>query len=179
MAAGGEDRTELIVIPENEEPDQLVTVELHLNEETTSIIQIESNETVSTSSACNQSEGSTSQITVSASTSGNNPIAGPNTSREVTTPTNESEGAKMRLNYDNFEFSPFKRYLKISDSVIVTRKVNNPKAKTPSAISGEDYYKSVLRTTLRKEKRKKNREEKKTPKVLHIPEKRKRRKRDE
>ena len=53
MAAGGEDRTKLIVIPENEEPDQLVTVELHLNEETTSIIPIESNETVSTSSACN------------------------------------------------------------------------------------------------------------------------------
>ena len=52
MATGGEDRTELIVIPENEEPDQLVTVELHLNEET-SIIPIESNETVSTSSACN------------------------------------------------------------------------------------------------------------------------------
>ena len=53
MAAGGEDQTEVIVIPENEEPDQQVTLELHLNEETTTLIPIESNETVTTSAACN------------------------------------------------------------------------------------------------------------------------------
>lgn len=97
-----------------------------------------------------------------------NDISLPSTSaiiqeNEATTP--------RKLAYDQFEFSPFKHYLKISDSTIISRKKKN-KTKTPPAISGTDYHKNLIRVQREKaalekekEKRKLERESKKLNKT--------------
>ena len=92
---------------------------------------------------------------------------------------------KRRLNYDNFEFSPFKRYFKISDFVIATRKVNNPKAPSLTKLHQHSVEKIITSLYFEIENRKKKTlkkwivKTKKTPKVLHIREKIKMRMRDE
>ena len=70
--------------------------------------------------------------------------------------------------YDNFQFSPFKHYLKISENTIITRKPVKTKPKTPSAISGKEFRDNLKEQQEKKEnelkekeRRKKEREEKK------------------
>ena len=46
--------------------------------------------------------------------------------------------------YGNWEFSPFKKYLKIDDRVVIARKEAKSKPSHPPAVSGEDYYKNLL-----------------------------------
>lgn len=55
--------------------------------------------------------------------------------------------------YDKWQVSPFKEYLKISDSTIITRKVVKTKAKTPPAFSG-----TVCRQLLWEQQQKKSKE---------------------
>jgi hypothetical protein len=69
--------------------------------------------------------------------------------------------------YDNFQFSPFKHYLKISENTIITRKPVKTKPKTPSAISGKEFRDNLKEQQEKKEnelkekeRRKKEREEK-------------------
>jgi hypothetical protein len=52
--------------------------------------------------------------------------------------------------YSHFQHSPFKKYLKIDDSVIITRKVTKIVSKTPPAISGRDYCDHLQRTQEKK-----------------------------
>ena len=78
-----------------------------------------------------------------------------------------SPAARRKLSFDAWEFSPFKHYLKIADSTIITRKITKVKPKTPPAISGSCYVAMLQLEQDRKEKllqekeaRKKDREEK-------------------
>lgn len=54
-----------------------------------------------------------------------------------------AKSAKRQLSYEHFEYSPFKKYLKIADNVIITRKVPKAIIKTPPAISGRDYHENL------------------------------------
>lgn len=105
----------------------------------------------------------------------------PSTSNLLTTITNiESENSS----YVNYDFSPFKQYLKISDSIIIpSKKTPKRKPKTPAAVSGKDYIrnlKAIQRNRENeqneKEKRKQLREEKKKAKVAAAEERKKNKK---
>ena len=78
--------------------------------------------------------------------------AGPSTSCEV----------QLNSSYVNFDYSPFKQYLKISDNTIVqSKKVPKRKPKTPSAISGKDYIANLRQAQEKKEKELKEKEQRK------------------
>ena len=68
-----------------------------------------------------------------------------------------------------YDYSPFKSQLKISDTLLITRKVSKFKSKMPAAISGIDYYNLTKKKQeekkeklLQQEERKRKRLEKKT-----------------
>ena len=74
--------------------------------------------------------------------------------------------------YSNFDFSPFKKYLKISDDIIISRKTSNSKSKLPSAITAGDYNDYLQKNQEKKKseieakkERKRKREEKKNDKI--------------
>lgn len=85
------------------------------------------------------------------------------------------------MTYENFEYSPFKHYLTITDKIVVAQKTTKIKSKTPSAVSGEETYKVQLKNQEQKEKQqeqkvkwKTERELKKIQKVTEHQQKRKR-----
>ena len=53
--------------------------------------------------------------------------------------------------YGHWEYSPFKKYLKIDESVVISRTECKTKAKRPPAVSGTDYYNDLLKNKKRKE----------------------------
>ena len=78
---------------------------------------------------------------------------------------------QRKATYNSFEFSPFKEYLTISDSLIMTRKTPRLKSKVPPALSGKDFHQNLLkmqnekeRQQIEKERRKEERERKKAEK---------------
>ena len=62
------------------------------------------------------------------------------TSAQVDTEDSISDASNPKF-YKNWQFSPFKMYLKIEDSIIINRKESKTKVTVPSAVSGEDYFK--------------------------------------
>jgi hypothetical protein len=68
---------------------------------------------------------------------------------------------RRKLSYDKHQFSPFKRYLKISEDTVITRKISQTKSKVPPAISGKEYL-----ATLIEKQEKKAQEIKKKKKTL-------------
>ena len=96
-------------------------------------------------------------------------------SKELANNGNETLEANESIkSYDNFDQSPFKSFLKISDSVVIAKK-NQPKNKkkrtTPFSLSGSLYNKSLkleqekkAKEKADKERRKREREEKKLQK---------------
>lgn len=79
-----------------------------------------------------------------------------------------STGVRRRLSYDNWELSPFRHYLKIADTTIISRKTVKSKPKLPSAISGKEYLSNLQMQQEKKEnelqdkeRKKREREEKK------------------
>ena len=86
--------------------------------------------------------------------SSSEPVAGPSglnmTRKEISAPSSsapssstdgEEPSAKRKLFIDNWKYSPFKKFLKISDDVVITRKFPKTTIKTPPAISGKSCYK--------------------------------------
>ena len=73
------------------------------------------------------------------------PIPGPSsdcaTRQQSSTPQASNSQAKRKISFDNWKFSPFKKYLKIADHVAITRKESKTKTKVPHAISGAECYK--------------------------------------
>ena len=53
--------------------------------------------------------------------------------------TSGKQNVARKLPFNQWEYSPFKNHLKISDHVMITRKVTKTKPKTPPAISGKEY----------------------------------------
>ena len=86
---------------------------------------------------------------------------------------------KIKLTYGHLEYSPFKQYLKISDSTIVKRKSTKFNSRTRSAITGDDYFHAMHESQEEKENilkgkelMKKECEDKKIQRVLQVNEKR-------
>ena len=73
-----------------------------------------------------------------------------------------SSSVIRQLSFDNWQFSPFKHYLKISDKTIITRKITKTKPKTPSAISGTEYFLNLRKQQDKKENKLKEKERRKT-----------------
>ena len=95
----------------------------------------------------------------------------PSTSTQVSnTDSNFDSNHPAERSYDNWQFSPFKKYLKISDATIVTRKFTNTKSKVPPALSGTEYVSNMKKENERKanelkqKDRKRQREEKRKEK---------------
>ena len=95
----------------------------------------------------------------------------PSTSGEQasTSLTTSSSRTPVKSSYEKVIFSPFKKYLKISDSMIITHKFSSKiKPKTPAAVTGRDLNAHLLKIQKEKEqalaeknKRKEEREKKK------------------
>ena len=60
-------------------------------------------------------------------------------------------GASSSNMFENFAYSPFKKHLVISPSLVIIRKVPLSKLKTPPAISGKEY--TEYATKLQEEKK--------------------------
>ena len=86
-----------------------------------------------------------------------NPEPMPSTSKD----TSCSDNIQLERSISNFEYSPFKNHLKISDSLIITRKFTRTESKVPYAISGRDYFDLAKKTQEEKEKKIQLQEERK------------------
>lgn len=96
----------------------------------------------------------------------------PIASTSMNSTINESSSACRRISFENFDRSPFKQYLKVKDNYNPTKKTTKTRTKTPAAISGNEYFNSMIRNQEEKERilhekeeRKRAREEKKKENV--------------
>ena len=96
------------------------------------------------------------------------PITGDAMNLPSTSAVENQPGASSSNMFENFAYSPFKKHLVISPSLVIKRKVPLSKLKTPPAISGREYteYATKLQEEKKKkideqEQRKRKREEKK------------------
>ena len=86
-------------------------------------------------------------------------IPGPSTSRNCNS------------SFDHWEESPFKSHLKISDSLIITRKITKTKPKLPPAISGNEYLQFLQKKQDEKKKQLELKEERKKKREMKKAEK--------
>ena len=63
-----------------------------------------------------------------------------------------SSSPARELGFKSFQISPFKKYLTISDKIIISRKTTKVKSKTPPAVTGKDFHENLIRVQREKEK---------------------------
>lgn len=66
----------------------------------------------------------------------------------------------------NWEYSPFKKHLKISESLIIARKYPKSKSKVPSAISGTEYIQHAQKLQDEKQKKLELQEDRKRKRLM-------------
>ena len=86
------------------------------------------------------------------------------------TSTPSSSSAARSLSFNQWDYSPFKRHLKISNTVHITRK-KTLKTKTPPAISGREYVEHTRKLNDSKTREQEKKEERRVARIAKKNEK--------